>query len=85
MNCLHCHKPIVLIPSVAERVRKFGGKPEDYIATFQYHAVCTLELRAESVAELMKHIKENHELHTSRESYARHPIYFPMDSTQARR
>jgi len=54
MNCKHCHKPIVLVPSAAERAKKYGGKPEDYIVLFEYHAHCTLELRAKSVSELIK-------------------------------
>lgn len=54
MNCLHCKKPITLVPSAAERARKFGGEPSDYTRLFTYHADCTLKLRAEGVAELMR-------------------------------
>lgn len=54
MNCKHCHRPIVLIPSAAERARKCGGQPSDYTQLFEYHAECTLKLRAEGVAALMK-------------------------------
>lgn len=46
MNCIHCHKPIELVPSAAERARKFGGVPSDYTALFTYHAACTLKLRS---------------------------------------
>lgn len=59
MNCIHCHKPVVLIPSATERARKFGGEPEDYTLLFQYHSECTLKLRAESVSELMQRRKES--------------------------
>lgn len=54
MNCLHCHKTIELVPSAAERARKFGGVPSDYTALFAYHAACTLELRASGVTELIR-------------------------------
>jgi hypothetical protein len=47
MNCKHCHKPIVLVPSAAERAAKdCTGKTADYYTRqFDYHAACTLELR----------------------------------------
>lgn len=54
MNCLHCHKPIVLVPSAAERARKCGGEPSDYTKLFTYHAACTLKLREQSTLELMR-------------------------------
>jgi len=60
MNRLHCHKPIELVPSAAERARKTGGKPSDYTALFTYHAACTLELRARGAAELIRrNLQEN--------------------------
>lgn len=58
MNCLHCHRPVVLVPSATERARKFGGEPKDYTNLFQYHTACTLELRAKGVADLMRRIRE---------------------------
>ena len=57
MNCLHCHKQIVLVPSATERARNYGGEPKDYSALFTYHAECTLELRAKRTADLMKRMK----------------------------
>lgn len=54
MNCLHCGQPIGLVPSAAERAKKFGGVPNDYTAVFTYHAACTLELRAKGTAELLR-------------------------------
>lgn len=58
MNCLHCHRPVVLSPSAAERARKVGGTPQDYVSLFPYHSACTLELRARGVSDLMKRIRE---------------------------
>lgn len=56
MNCLHCHKPIVLAPSAAERAAKdvTGKTSAYYTSLFDYHAACTLELRAKGVSDLMK-------------------------------
>lgn len=45
MNCKHCGKPVVLIPSAKERAAKFGGKPSDYVKLFPMHATCQLERR----------------------------------------
>lgn len=45
MNCKHCGKPVVLVPSAAERAKKFGGKASDYTKLFPYHTACQLELR----------------------------------------
>jgi len=58
MNCLHCHRPVVLSPTATERARRFGGSPQDYTNMFQYHSACTLELRARGVSDLMKRIRE---------------------------
>jgi hypothetical protein len=54
MNCTHCNKKIVLIPSARERAAKFGGTPESYTKLFTMHASCLLERRAASVSELIK-------------------------------
>lgn len=55
MNCSICGKPVVLIPSAAERAKKNGGKPEDYIKLFPHHAECYVKQRsAESVALMRK-------------------------------
>ena len=45
MNCTICTKPIVLVPSAAERAAKFGGKPSDYIKLFTAHPACTVAAR----------------------------------------
>ena len=61
MKCLHCHNEIVLVPSAAERAKKdvTGKTDEYYTKLFDYHAACTLELRAKGTTELMKRIKES--------------------------
>src|SRR4051812_38052071 len=53
MNCLICGKKVELIPSAAERAKKFGGKPEEYTAIFRMHAQCVLEQRKAEVLELI--------------------------------
>jgi hypothetical protein len=30
MVCKYCNMPVVLVPSAAERAKKFGGKASDY-------------------------------------------------------
>lgn len=52
MNCSICKKPVVLIPTAAERARKFGGKPSDYTRLFTYHADCYLEKRKAETTQL---------------------------------
>jgi len=58
MNCLHCKKKIVLVPSAQERAKKYGGTPTDYESRFSYHTECQLKLRADSVSELVRRIKQ---------------------------
>ena len=50
-NCNLCGKPILLIPSAAERARKHGGTPSDYINTFPNHAKCELANRKKLSSE----------------------------------
>lgn len=58
MNCRLCNKPIVLVPSAAERAAKnqhIGGRPAAfYIALFTEHSECTLAKRAADTSALMK-------------------------------
>lgn len=54
MNCSHCGKKIVLIPSAQERARKYGGKPSDYTELFTIHAQCQIEKRNAMALELMR-------------------------------
>jgi hypothetical protein len=46
MICNHCGKPVVLVPSAAERARKFGSSPRDYERLFPVHADCALRERS---------------------------------------
>lgn len=54
MNCTQCNKPIVLVPSAAERARKFGGKASDYINQFTVHAQCQIDKRNADTRALMR-------------------------------
>ena len=55
MNCLHCGKPIILIPSAAERAATdvTGKTASYYTELFTYHAKCTLQLRCYSLSKLL--------------------------------
>lgn len=55
MNCIHCHKLIVLVPSAEERARKdVTGRPAGfYKALFAAHAACTLAERERSTLALL--------------------------------
>lgn len=61
MNCRVCSKPIVLVPSAAERATKYqhiDGRPAAfYTALFTEHSECTLAKRAADTTALMKRIK----------------------------
>lgn len=54
-NCTICGKPIVLIPSAAERARKdVTGKPASYyLGLFTEHADCTVAKRERDTLELI--------------------------------
>lgn len=51
MNCSHCGKTIVLVPSAKERAAKFGGKPSDYTKLFTIHSDCQIEKRNAETTE----------------------------------
>jgi hypothetical protein len=51
--CTICQKEIVLRPSAAERARKYGGKPSDYIDIFTAHGDCLVEKSRLDTIELM--------------------------------
>ena len=57
MNCTICGKKIVLVPSAADRAKKFGGKPKDYTKLFTEHSDCLVEKRSRESLELMRRIK----------------------------
>ena len=56
MNCTHCNKPIVLVPSATERAAKYGNTPAFYTRLFTMHTECQLERRRESTSELMRRL-----------------------------
>lgn len=58
-NCTICRKPIVLVPSAAERAAKYGKTAAYYTDLFTEHASCTLEKRAADTSALMRRLKEN--------------------------
>jgi hypothetical protein len=59
MKCKHCKKPIILVPSAAERNRKNieqGREKVNYAEIFQYHNECQLEMRKQGTKDLMDRI-----------------------------
>jgi uncharacterized protein with PIN domain len=40
MNCLLCGKPITLVPSAAERAKKYGKTADHYDKLFTTHSEC---------------------------------------------
>lgn len=56
MNCKLCGKPVVLVPSAAERVKKDpdGWTAKQYIEHFDTHSACTLRKREEDTIALMR-------------------------------
>jgi hypothetical protein len=59
LNCTLCGKPVVLVPSAAERAAKdVTGKNADYYRSlFPTHAACTLAKRERETVELMRRAK----------------------------
>lgn len=43
-NCKHCQKPIVLVPSAAERAKKGGGTAEYYRRLFSVCSDCNIKM-----------------------------------------
>lgn len=73
MNCSICGKPIVLVPSAAERAKKHGGVPSDYSKLFTAHADCILRKRKEDTSKLIakKRLEElRNEILAERISYS---------------
>ena len=58
MNCTICNKPIVLVPSAAERAKKSGGKPSDYTKLFTAHAECAIAKREQETVELLRRMRD---------------------------
>lgn len=55
-NCRICRRPIVLVPSAAERARKYGETPAFYTALFDTHASCAVRERSRQAVDLMRRI-----------------------------
>lgn len=62
-NCTICGKPIVLMPSAAERARRHGGKPSDYTAMFTTHSHCAIAKRTQEAIDTMRRHRETGEGH----------------------
>jgi len=58
MPCKYCGKPVVLVPSAAERAAKTGGKPSDYTRLFPNHPECFVKERSRQSVELMRSINQ---------------------------
>lgn len=54
MKCTHCGKPIELVPSAAERAKKYGGVPSDYTKLFTMHSDCAIARRSDMTLALMR-------------------------------
>lgn len=62
-NCTICNKPIVLVPSAAERAKRYGGKPSDYTACFTTHSDCAIRKRVQESIDTMRRRRLNGEGH----------------------
>jgi hypothetical protein len=58
VNCTICGKPIELVPSAAERARKYGGTPADYTKLFTTHNACAIEKREAETLALMRRLNK---------------------------
>lgn len=56
MNCTICGKKIVLIPSAAERVKKYGGTEDYYRRLFTTHSECAVRQRSQASIDLMRQL-----------------------------
>lgn len=54
--CDKCGKPIQLVPSAQERVKKYGGTVDYYKRIFNMHNKCIMELRRTNVSKQVRHI-----------------------------
>lgn len=53
-NCTICGKKIVLVPSAADRAKKFGGEASDYVKMFTTHSECAVNKRSQESTDLMR-------------------------------
>jgi hypothetical protein len=58
-NCNICGKPIILVPSAAERARKYGETADYYKNLFTTHDDCLLNMRAKKASDLMQWHRDN--------------------------
>lgn len=56
-KCTICKKEIILVPSAAERAKKYGKTAAFYTSLFTEHAQCTIDKRERETLELMRRIK----------------------------
>ena len=54
MKCSICGKPIALVPSAAERAKRYGGKPSDYTRLFTEHSECVIAKREKDTLDLIR-------------------------------
>lgn len=54
MICKICKQPVLLVPSAAERAKKYGGEPKDYEFLFPVHFTCFIREREKETLELMR-------------------------------
>lgn len=56
MDCIHCNKPIILVPSAEERAAKdiAGNSVAHYNKLFREHTECALLKREEDTIALMR-------------------------------
>lgn len=57
-KCTICNKEIVLVPSAAERAKKYGGTAEYYTSLFTTHSECFVNKRSQESTELMRKISK---------------------------
>lgn len=57
MKCTICHEEVVLVPSAAERAKKFGGPPSQYTKRFTEHSTCITRKRNAETLELLKRLR----------------------------
>lgn len=65
--CSYCDKPVILIPSAAERAKRYGGKPSDYTALFPNHSACSIAAREADTLDLIR--RRNAERAATRVTY----------------
>jgi hypothetical protein len=54
MKCSICKQEIELVPSAAERAKKFGGTASHYTRLFTKHAACIIQKRTAETLQLIQ-------------------------------